>query len=87
MKPGERLQLEIENLQPNSKYEVRISYPATEPMSFTMKLLFEEKLSTRTMRQLLNIEKVCFATNGEGFVVCSSIELNLYFVILFIMND
>lgn len=69
MKHGERLQLEITKLQPDTKYEIRISYPATEPMTFNMRLLYEEKLSTSTMRQLLNIEKLSFATNDKGLIV------------------
>lgn len=69
MKPGERLQLEITNLEPNTKYEIRISHSATEPMAFNMKLVYEEKLSTSTMRQLLNIEKLSFSTNEKGLIV------------------
>jgi hypothetical protein len=55
------------DLQPNSFYEVKISYPATNPADF--RITFVEDSKPNTQRNLLNIEKVMFRTDEHGLVV------------------
>ncbi|ESQ27475.1 hypothetical protein EUTSA_v10019630mg [Eutrema salsugineum] len=60
----------LEGLKSNSWYEVKISYPASIPVQFSLKLLKngEMELKLNHMRRLLNTEKLIFKaeTHQEG---------------------
>ena len=63
---GETIRYQISNILRNSRYEVRVSYPATQPLVFETRLVFGE---TFRSRDILNVEKISFETNSDGFVV------------------
>jgi len=65
--PGESVIYALDGLEPNSHYEVRISYPATSPTEFSIS--FVNQVEFKTSRQLLNIEKLMFQTDEEAKVV------------------
>ncbi len=76
--PGNSIIYEITSLDPNSHYEIRISYPATVRVHFC--LIFAKSptnfqlsfiSSPQVGRQLLNIEKIMFKTDESGkILVC-----------------
>ncbi|KAF8023232.1 hypothetical protein BT93_F0669 [Corymbia citriodora subsp. variegata] len=57
---GSRL-YKLEGLKPYTFYEVKISYPASIPASFSMQLTMDDSDSARNLnRRLLNTEKITF---------------------------
>jgi len=76
IKDGDRILYQIMDLVPSSMYEVRVSYPATQPMTFQLKMVFGDK-SLRT-RDLLNIDKVSFQTNSDGLVIGRENSTSIY---------
>ncbi|XP_032222348.1 uncharacterized protein LOC5521338 isoform X2 [Nematostella vectensis] len=50
----------LHNLEKEVQYELRISYPATTPSEFLIKLLDDEDHSPPSKRRLLNTEKISF---------------------------
>jgi hypothetical protein len=61
----------LTNLQPNSQYEVRISYPAYIPTEFFISFTTPKKPIQYT-RSLLNIEKMTFQTDNNGDIIGQS---------------
>ncbi|XP_022864089.1 uncharacterized protein LOC111384093 isoform X2 [Olea europaea var. sylvestris] len=61
---GSRL-YELKGLKPHSWYEVKISYPASIPSSFSLQLKRgSSDLGLNMGRKLLNTEKLIFKTDG-----------------------
>ncbi|KAL3645193.1 hypothetical protein CASFOL_010373 [Castilleja foliolosa] len=53
---------QLRGLRPHTWYEVKISYPASVPTSFSLRL--SRGISDNLARKLLNTEKLIFKTNG-----------------------
>ena len=65
--PGEPKVYELKGLDPMGQYEVRISYPATTPTIFTLRVLHGEK--KRVLRRRLNTEKIVVSGKDESMLV------------------
>lgn len=72
---------QLEGLKPNMWYEVKISYPASIPCSFSLHLRRGDPSVGHThMRKLLNTEKIIFGTddlefgNKDKFYVLVTVE-------------
>jgi len=76
---GEKKIYRLEQLRSLSSYEVKISYPATFPVSFYIELVDDERSQVRTGRRLLNTEKLEFSTpeNVEEFSQHSRIAIEV----------
>ncbi len=60
-------------LQPDTSYHVRLSYPASVPTVFTLTLQSPDQVSMRGAgRRVLNTEQIGMATDSAGLVVTSS---------------
>eukprot|EP00698_Gefionella_okellyi_P012366 TRINITY_DN3326_c0_g1_i1.p2 TRINITY_DN3326_c0_g1~~TRINITY_DN3326_c0_g1_i1.p2 ORF type:complete len:181 (+),score=38.16 TRINITY_DN3326_c0_g1_i1:50-592(+) len=64
--PPATLFYELHGLQPNSHYEVRVSYPSSVPAD--VELEFVDQQSRLPVRALLNTEKIMFQTDAQGHV-------------------
>jgi len=63
--PDESVLYILSDLQPNSHYEIRVSYPATSPTDFSFEWSNED-LVQQVGKELLNIEKVMFTTDQNS---------------------
>lgn len=65
----------LRELSPDSSYELRVSYPATQPTLFTLTLFEADPLAGHLPgrathgRKLLDTEKLVFATDEQGRVL------------------
>ena len=67
---GTSIMVSLSSLQTSSFYELRVSYPATNPVKFIMEIL-QENQPPLLNRGLLNTEKVMFTTDGNLLVQVS----------------
>jgi hypothetical protein len=66
LRPGESKLYRMTNLQSEKKYEIRVSYPATMPAIFTIKVSNElSSLRGTHNKKLLNIEKEIFEAKSQ----------------------
>eukprot|EP00762_Andalucia_godoyi_P004135 ANDGO_06309.mRNA.1 hypothetical protein len=62
---SEAIDYRLSDLGPNTFYEVRVSYPASNPATF--QLMFDTEVSAT--RSLLDIEKVMFKTDADSRII------------------
>eukprot|EP01080_Neovahlkampfia_damariscottae_P012607 gene12607-6427_t len=70
LRPNESKIYQVKNLKEGQKYEIRISYPSTNPALFTINIL-DEKLPKR---KLLNIEKETFIADDDELIFEIKVE-------------
>jgi hypothetical protein len=70
----------LAGLAPNTAYEVRVSYPATNPADITLELVGSDPPQTRAKgRRMLNVEKLVLSSRrvGEATLRLNSKNSNL----------
>lgn len=69
---GTKHALSFCDLEPNTEYEVRVSYPASMPTVFTMRLTpasGKPAVPSGSLRRLLNTEKLVVRSTSQGVVL------------------
>eukprot|EP00741_Cyanophora_paradoxa_P008496 tig00001336_g8221.t1 len=66
-------------LRPHAHYEVRISYPATMPSKFSLRLIGDAEKDLR--RSLFNTEKLMFKTGALGEILGFSLPRGLSYTV------
>jgi hypothetical protein len=69
----------LAGLAPNTAYEVRVSYPATNPADITLELVGSDPPQRRAARRMLNVEKLVLSSRrvGESILRLNSKNSNL----------
>jgi hypothetical protein len=69
----------LAGLAPNTAYEVRVSYPATNPADITLELVGSDPPQRRAARRMLNVEKLVLSSRrvGEATLRLNSKNSNL----------
>lgn len=66
----------LAGLAPGTAYEVRVSYPATNPADIRLELLGSDPPPRRAARRMLNVEKLVLSSRRVGEAAFSSIREN-----------
>jgi hypothetical protein len=66
--PGQSIIFKMKHLEPNMRYEARVSYPAVTPVAFKLSVVSTDQMGPH-FRSLLNADKIVFSTDASGFVL------------------